>query len=880
MNPYSLEQKDVLKEQNVDAQHGLSKQEAEKRLQTCGENRLAQAKKKSMLVRFLAQFKDPMILILLAAAAVSFVVAMNGHDPNEFFEPALILLIVVANAVLSLSQESRAEKALEALKGLSAPHARVLRDGEEEKVDAVTLVPGDIVLVEAGDFIPADGRLLESASLKCEESALTGESVPSEKDADAIVADDAPLGDRLNMVYSGCSVSYGRARYVVTATGMTTEVGRIASLLNDEQDGATPLQQKLAKLSRLLGFMALGVCVIIFGMGLAFGMPLIEIFMTAVSLAVSAIPEGLPAIVTIVLAIGVQRMVKKNAIIRSLPAVETLGSTAVVCSDKTGTLTQNRMTLTKAFSLEADKEEDISEENAEAIRKLLAHATLCCDGSVQMEEDGSEQLLGDPTETSIVKATMQNGMPKADLAELYPRVGEVPFDSDRKRMSVICEFDGKLRVITKGAFDSLSTCCKPFDSDKVAKKVDEMSTNALRVLAVAYKDIDTLPKTLDSEQVETDLQFLGIVGMIDPPRPEVRDAVAVCRKAGIRPVMITGDHVVTAGAIAKDLGMLTEGEGTLTGAELAKLSEEELDAKVESISVYARVSPEDKIRIVKAWQKCGKVVSMTGDGVNDAPALKAADIGCAMGITGTDVAKGAADMTLTDDNFTTIVDAVKEGRGIYDNIRKTVGFLLGTNIGEVFTVLLSMVFFRVSPLLSMQLLWINLVTDSLPAIALGREAVDDEVMLAKPRPKDESIFAHQLGGQVLLQGIMFAALTLTAFAIGYMVSPQGEALDVARTMAFLTLAQSQIFHAFNMRSRHSIFKIGVFSNKYLNGAAALSLGLTLLVAFVPPLATAFSLTPLPLVLYLLVFALSILPVPVLEISKATGFLRHEKHLRK
>ncbi len=880
MSAHHTPLEELLKKQNTLPQQGLSQEEAQKRLLEFGENRLAQQKKKSMLARFFMQFKDPMILILLAAAVVSFVVALNGHDPNEFFEPVLILLIVVANAILSLSQESRAEKALEALKDLSAPHARVLRGGEEEKVDALTLVPGDVVLIEAGDFIPADGRILDSASLKCEESALTGESVPSEKDESAKVAEDAPLGDRLNMVYSGCSVSYGRASYVVTATGMNTEMGRIADLLNAEDNGMTPLQQKLAKLSRLLGLMALVICLVIFGMGLWFGMPWIEIFMTAVSLAVSAIPEGLPAIVTIVLAIGVQRMVKKNAIIRRLPAVETLGSASVVCSDKTGTLTQNRMTLTKAFSMEGNVEEEISEENGEAIRKLLAHATLCCDGSVHEDEHGEIQLLGDPTETSIVQAALQNGMPKVDLAELYPRVGEVPFDSDRKRMSVVCKFDGKLRVITKGAFDSLAACCKPFDTENAAAKVDEMSENALRVLAVAYKDIDTMPKTEDSEHLEKDLQFLGLVGMMDPPRPEVRDAVAVCRKAGIRPVMITGDHVVTAGAIAKDLGMLLEGEQSLTGAELSKMSEEELDAQVENISVYARVSPEDKIRIVKAWQKRGEVVSMTGDGVNDAPALKAADIGCAMGITGTDVAKGAADMTLTDDNFTTIVDAVKEGRGIYDNIRKTVGFLLGTNIGEVFTVLCSMMFFRVSPLLSMQLLWINLVTDSLPAIALGREAVDDDVMLAKPRPKDESLFAHQLGAQVLLQGVMFAALTLGAFAVGYVVTPGEGALDVARTMAFLTLAQSQIFHSFNMRSRHSIFRIGVFSNKYLNAAAVLSLSLTLLVAFVPPLATAFSLVPLSPVLYLLVLALSLLPVPVLEISKATGFLRHEKHLRK
>ncbi len=879
MNPYSEPSEDLIQELGTDTEKGLSAAEAEKRLLEYGPNQLAAAKKKSMLSRFIDQFKDPMILILLGAAVVSFVVALNGHDAKEFFEPLLILLIVVANAVMGVSQESRAEKALDALKEMSAPHARVLRGGAEQVVDSAAVVPGDIVLIEAGDFIPADGRLLESASLKCEESALTGESVPSEKDAAAKVAEDAPLGDRLNMVYSGCSVAYGRGRYLVSATGMKTEMGRIAKMLNAETADTTPLQQKLAKLSKMLGIMAIAICLVIFLLGLLFGMPIMEIFMTAVSLAVSAIPEGLPAIVTIVLAIGVQRMVKKNAIIRRLPAVETLGSASVICSDKTGTLTQNRMTLVKAWLAEGDKSEEIGRENGEEVRKLLEYAALCTDGSVSFAEDGTATHLGDPTETSLIVAAHQNGLPKEKLMAEHPRLGEVPFDSERKLMSVICQYGDKKIVITKGAFDSLAPRCVGGDTEKGRRVNDEMSENALRVLGLGYKEIEELPQTLSSENVENGLHFLGLVSMIDPPRPEVREAVKVCRSAGIRPVMITGDHVVTAAAIAKDLGILREGDRSMTGAELAKLSERELDEQVGEISVYARVSPEDKIRIVKAWQSKNDVVAMTGDGVNDAPALKAADIGCAMGITGTDVAKGAADMTLTDDNFTTIVDAVKEGRGIYDNIRKTVAFLLGTNIGEVLCVLVALLVWRQSPLLSMQLLWINLVTDGLPAIALGREPVEKDVMEMPPRPRNESIFAHHMGAQVALQGVMFALLTLAGFAIGYYFGAVPNDIGEARTMAFIVLALSQVFHSFNMRSRHSLFKIGFFTNKYLNQAVLISLALMALVIFIPPVALAFGLVQMPPVFYLIALGLSLVPLPVLEISKATGFLKHERHLR-
>lgn len=669
----------VLKELKTNAEVGLDNSDIPGLITEHGENKLSEKKKKSTFQRFLDQFKDVMILILIVAAIISFVIACIEGNPKEFFEPALILMIVIINAIMGVMQESKAEKALDALKSMSAPHARVIREGVESVIDAKTLVPGDIIRLEAGDFIPADARLLRSVSLKSEESALTGESVPSEKDAESAVDEAAPLGDRSNMVFSGCSITYGTALAVVTATGMNTEMGKIANLLDSEEEGQTPLQKKLAQLGKYLAIVALAACAIIFVVGLANGIPAMEIFMTAVSLAVSAIPEGLPAIVTIVLSIGVQRMVDKNAIIRRLPAVETLGGASVICSDKTGTLTQNRMTLIKAYVDGCNDTENIDHQNSDEVKKLLKLATLCCDGSVVFNA-GEEQHIGDPTETAIVLAAHKNGLPKDELNKEYPRLGEIPFDSDRKLMTTIHKIDGKLIAIVKGAFDVMSSRCIAGDLNAAKAINEEMSSNALRVIAIASKELDKIPENITPENLEKDLTFLGLVGMIDPPRPEAKVAVATCRKAGIKPVMITGDHVVTASAIAKELGILIETDKAITGAQLDNLTDSELDNQIENIAVYARVSPENKIRIVKAWQRKGHVVAMTGDGVNDAPALKAADIGCAMGITGTDVAKGAADMTLTDDNFATIVDAVCEGRGIYANIKKVVGFLLGTNI--------------------------------------------------------------------------------------------------------------------------------------------------------------------------------------------------------
>ncbi len=860
---------DVVKKLEVNIKTGLTISETKKRLAEYGENTIRESKKKNNLQRFFEQFKDIMILILIAAAAISFFIAL--YEGENFYESALIILIVFINAILGTIQESKAEKALEALKKLSSPHARVVRDGENKIIEASQLVPGDIILLEAGDFVPADARLISSANLKSEESALTGESVPVEKEASMVVQNQVPLGDRRNMVFSSCAISSGRATAVVTATGMKTEIGKIADLLDREEEGQTPLQFKLARLGKYLGLAALAACAVIFAIGLLEGMPVIEIFMISVALAVSAIPEGLPAIVTVVLAMGVQRMVRRKAIIRRLPAVETLGSASVICSDKTGTLTENKMTLIHLYLEGKSELEKVSMDNSPAAKNLLLLSTLCSDGRIGFE-NGSAKYIGDPTETAIIQAAHNNGLLKELLEEKYPRLAELPFDSERKLMTTVNSINGDKTVIVKGAFDNLAKRCTRGDIDTARRFTDNMSKQALRVLGVAYKEIAELPPNPGADFLESDLTFLGLLSMIDPPRSEARKAVSTCRQAGIRPVMITGDNILTASAIASELGILREGDRAVNIDNLEIMSDQELKEQVSGVSVYARVSPADKIRIVRAWQSTGNIVAMTGDGVNDAPALKAADIGCAMGITGTDVAKGAADMVLTDDNFATIVDAVREGRGIYDNIRKVVGFLLGTNIGELLTVFLAMIIWKISPLLSVQLLWINLVTDSFPAIALGMEPVEDNVMARKPRPREESIFTGGFGLRIILQGIMFAILTLLAFTIGR--NADGSIIE-GRTMAFIVLALSQIFHAFNMRSNRSLFMIGIFSNKIICFAALFSTFMVALVVFMPSLAYAFRLARLSPEMYLTALLLSIIPIPVIEIAKLAGLIKKE-----
>lgn len=873
MNYFSQKKEEVINYFNSDISKGLSSQEVETRREKYGENKLNEKKKKSIFKKFLAQFGDLMIIILLIAACISFTLACISREPMEFIEAGLIVLIVILNAVMGVIQEGKAEKALEALKNMSTPHARVLRDGNEIVVLTSELVPGDIIYLEAGDFVPADARLISSTNLKVEESALTGESIPSEKNSKAIIKEDAPIGDRENMVFQGCSITYGNAKAIVVAIGMQTEMGKIANLLENEKEIKTPLQQKLAHLGKFLGLVALLACVIVFVVGLLEGKDLMLMFMTAVSLAVSAIPEGLPAIVTIVLSLGVSRMAKKNAIIKSLPAVETLGSASIICSDKTGTLTQNKMTIVKTY-VEGKENVIFSKENCdEETKHMITLATLCCDGSVNFTGE-KEIHIGDPTETAIIVAAHKLGLEQKDLNDKYKRLSELPFDSDRKLMLSINNIDGVNYAIVKGAFDVMQNRFIKGDLEKAKIVNEKMSSESLRVLAIGYKIIKEVPDVLSSEELEHNLVFVGLLGMIDPPRPEAKKAVATCKKAGIKPIMITGDHVITASAIAREIGILGQNDIAITGSQLDAMSDEELDKNVQNIAVYARVSPENKIRIVKAWQRKGKVVSMTGDGVNDAPALKAADIGCAMGITGTDVAKGAADITLVDDNFATIVDAVKEGRGIYANIKKVVGYLLGTNISELIVVFLAVLVWKETPFVAVQLLWINLVTDSLPAIALGVEKVEDDVMNQAPKPKNESIFAHGVGLRIALQGFMFSAIVLAAFFIGKSIT--GGSSIGGSTLAFMVFALVETFHAFNMRSDHSIFKIGLFSNKQMNWSALVSLLLVALVLFTPGVVTAFNMMYLPYYGYLIGLGLSLIPMIIMECSKAFGLIKHQK----
>ncbi|MDT2744639.1 calcium-translocating P-type ATPase, PMCA-type [Enterococcus asini] len=855
---FAKSQEEVLSSLDTNVEEGLSSQEVEKRLQSFGRNELEVKKQESLLKKVLGQLEDPMIIVLLIAAFLSYV--SSGFE--DWIDSVIILLIVVINAIISISQENNASKSLEALQKMSAPLAKVIRNGKLEHVETATLVPGDIIELEAGDLVPADARVLTAANLKADESAMTGESVPVNKKALDSLPEDTVLAERKNMLISSTVITNGRATCVVTDTGMKTEVGRIANLLITEDDNTTPLQQKMAEISKMLSIICLGICVLMFIVGLLYHRPILEIFMMAVSLGVAAIPEGLAAIVTIVLALGVQRLVKRHAIVKKLPAVETLGAASVICSDKTGTLTQNKMTIVETFV-----------DNGQSEADLLTIGALCNDSKLTVTSASDFNVTGDPTETAFVSKAFEEKLDKNQLEQGMPRVAEIPFDSERKLMSTVHKMEQGYRVMVKGAPDVLlNRCTLPAaQAQVVAEKNAEMASNALRVLGVAYKDIAEVPTELTSEDLENNLTFVGLVGMIDPPRQEVKAAVEQCYEAGIRPVMITGDHKLTAVAIAKELDIFRDGDLALTGAELDLMPQEILEEEVTKYSVYARVSPEHKMRIVKAWQAKGMVVAMTGDGVNDAPALKVADIGCAMGITGTDVAKGAADMILTDDNFATIVHAVEQGRGIFSNIKKSIQYLLSCNIGEIITIFVATALnFHQMPLVAIQLLWLNLVTDSLPALALGMEPVEPGVMKQKPRDSRKSIFADGFAASMIFYGVLVGAITLAAYWLGeYVLSDPNIADGTANTMAFATLVFGELTRAFAVRSEtRSIFSIGVFSNSAMNKAFVVSLAMQLAVLFIPFLQEIFKVQSLTGTEWIIVIALSLVPLIVSEITKA------------
>lgn len=869
MNWWQMETKEAARRLETDEKQGLTSQMAAERLVQKGRNELAETDgKKSLFWRFLAQFDDFMILLLLGAAVVSVVISRLSGE-NDVLDAVMILGIVVLNAALGLFQESKAEKALEALKKMAAPHARVIRDGIVREIPAAEVVPGDLLLLETGDAVCADGRVVESRSLKTEESALTGEALPVEKTSVGGLPEETATGDRKNMVLAGGYVVYGKGKVLVTATGMDTEMGRIAAMLSHTSDSMTPLQKKLEQTGKQLGIGALAICALIFCMGILQEKPPFSMFMTAVSLAVAAIPEGLPAIVTIVLAMGTSRMSEKHTIVRRLSAVETLGGAQVICSDKTGTLTQNRMQVTTwtDYSHREPKNEDLRE----TVANLFA---LCNDCNVS---DGN--LQGEPTEKALGEYAQSMGIDFAALRRDMPRVGEIPFSSARKRMTTLHKTEDGWISVTKGAPDILLEKCAfcmegsgqvPFDDRRksMARMVNgEMAAQALRVVAVAFRQWSEKPP-LTEEALERNLVFAGMAGMVDPPRPEVKEAVHLCRQAGIRPVMITGDHVLTAEAIGRELGIYQKGDCAVTGAELDKMSDKELETAAETCTVFARVAPEHKVRIVQAFQKRGNVVAMTGDGVNDAPALKTADIGCAMGKSGTEVAKGASDLILTDDNFATIVEAVREGRGIYDNIRKAVHFLLSSNIGEILTIFVAMLLGWVAPLLPIQLLWVNLVTDSLPAIALGMEPAEENIMERPPRKNTGSLFGDGLGGRILLEGVMIGVLALLAFGIGHVYFDQENGYAVGRTMAFAVLSLSQLVHAFNMRGEGSLGKLPFCSNKWLLMAFVVGATLQCVVIMMPPLAGIFQVVPLNGEQWLLTVALALAPLPLVELEKA------------
>ena len=892
----SIEQTE--KELETSIENGLNKEQVEKAREKYGLNELKAKKKKSLIIKFLEQFKDFMIIILIIAAIISGAVGIAQGE--GITDTIIILIVVIVNAIIGVAQENKAEKSLEALQKLSSHEAKVIRNGKLEVVQSKKLVPGDLVVLETGDYVPADIRLVEESNLKVQESSLTGESLPVEKNISTIEEEKVGIGDRENMLFSSSLVTYGRGKGIVVETGMNTEVGKIAGIINETIDSQTPLQEKLDKLGKTLGIAAVVICLVIFIIGIAIGKDALEMFMTAVSLAVAAIPEGLAAVSTIVLAIGVQRMVKKNAIVKKLPAVETLGSATVICSDKTGTLTQNKMTVQKVFydDILQNVENAKVNNNNEELEKLVYISMLCNDTKVASDNT----LTGDPTETALVDMGFELDFRPA-IYEEYPRVEEIPFDSDRKLMTTVHKIENKYIVYTKGGIDELLSRCNSYILDgKVKNNLEEyketidrnnetMAQEALRVLAMAYKEIDHIPTKEEMKNIENELIFVGMVGMIDPPREEAKKAVEKCKTAGIKTVMITGDHKITAIAIARKLGILENDEEAITGAELEEMSQEELEQNVRKYSVYARVSPEHKVRIVKAWQKNGEIVAMTGDGVNDAPALKTADIGCSMGMVGTDVAKEASDVILTDDNFATVVSAVEEGRRIYDNILKAIQYLLSSNVGEIIVLFIAILITPwlsskfgidvnlIVPLLPIHILWINLVTDSLPALALSVDPAEEDIMERKPLKSGKGIFTKGMTWRVIYQGVMIGLLTLAAFIIG-LATPEAELpkiegltvqeikVEVGQTMAFTVLALSELVHVFNVRNnKKSLFKTKALSNKYLLLAIAVSAALMLVILFVPFLREVFSIPVLPTANIIETIALVFAPLVIVEIFK-------------
>lgn len=856
---YTKELNQVFNELNT-RQGGLTEDEANKRLEKYGANNLKEKKKESLFIKFIKQFNDFMIIVLIIAAIISAIVAKTNGS-GDYIDSIIIIAIVIFNAIMGLIQEEKAEKSLEALKKMSAPNAKVRRNGKIREIEASKVVPGDIVMLEAGNYVPADCRLIDSYNLQIEESSLTGETLPTSKQADIILNANTAMGDLKNMAFATTIVVNGHAEAVVVETGMNTKVGQIAGMIIENESPETPLQKKLGEVGKTLAITCMIICGLIFLIGIWKQIPITEMFMTSVGLAVAAIPEGLPAIVTIMLSIGVTKMAKKNSIIRKLPAVETLGCSSVICSDKTGTLTQNKMTVTQIRNTVG-----LVKNNDR--RFILELGTMCTD-TIE-----SQEVIGEATEVAITNAAVEINLRKRDLYYQMQRINEISFDSKRKMMTTIHKIGSKYRIITKGAPDVLiKRCSKYYQSgriepifskrDALQEQNQIMAEDALRVIAIAYKDVEKLPREINSETIENELTFVGLIGMIDPPREGVKEAVKTCRKAGIKTVMITGDHLQTAKAIAKELGILRKGDLAINGETLEKMSQQELERNIMRYSVFARVSPEHKVRIVKAFQSTGAVVAMTGDGVNDAPALKNADIGIAMGKGGTDVAKNASDMVLTDDNFVTIVEAVKQGRNIYDNIKKAVHFLLATNIGEIVAIFVGLLLGIKSPLLAIQLLWVNLVTDSLPAIALGLEKAENNIMNRLPRNPRKSLFADGLWGKITTEGVMIGVLTLVAFSIGNNL----YSIEVGRTMAFLSLGILELVHSFNIKGEESILKTGLFENRYLVGAFVLGTLLQVVVVVISPLAQIFDVVPLNSVQWLMTAIISILPVVIVELQK-------------